>query len=327
MRSPRPRCAASSTPATSPSSGPRRSRRRRCGRCVSIDAAFTAPRCGTGPRPSQLLDVWRPKELPAEPAPVLIFVPGGAWVHGSRHPAGIRVDVAPGRAGLGVSVHRLPGGAASPVARAHHRRQDRDRLGARQRRQVRWRPRVRRGRGHFGGRAPGGAGRSDAQRPGAAGRPAGGFGHVRRRGGRASTAATTGRTVRPSNGCGSSTSWNVWWSKRKVAEAARSLPQGVPDRAGSSPMRRRSSSSTAPVTASSRWRRPAASSNGCARCRGRWSSYVELPGAGHAFDMTDGARTGSAGDRNRVVPQPDSPKPDAGRGQGGYIAPPEGVAE
>lgn len=37
-----------------------------------------------GPRPSQLLDVWRPKELPAEPAPVLIFVPGGAWVHGSR---------------------------------------------------------------------------------------------------------------------------------------------------------------------------------------------------------------------------------------------------
>jgi acetyl esterase/lipase len=37
-----------------------------------------------GPRPTQLLDVWRPKELPAEPAPVLIFVPGGAWVHGSR---------------------------------------------------------------------------------------------------------------------------------------------------------------------------------------------------------------------------------------------------
>ncbi|MGV0790830.1 alpha/beta hydrolase fold domain-containing protein [Mycolicibacterium sp. XJ1819] len=37
-----------------------------------------------GPLPSQLLDVWRPKELPVEPAPVLIFVPGGAWVHGSR---------------------------------------------------------------------------------------------------------------------------------------------------------------------------------------------------------------------------------------------------
>jgi acetyl esterase/lipase len=37
-----------------------------------------------GPRPSQLLDVWRRKDLPAEPAPVLLFVPGGAWVHGSR---------------------------------------------------------------------------------------------------------------------------------------------------------------------------------------------------------------------------------------------------
>ncbi len=37
-----------------------------------------------GPRPSQLLDVWRRKDLPAEPAPVLLFVPGGAWIHGSR---------------------------------------------------------------------------------------------------------------------------------------------------------------------------------------------------------------------------------------------------
>ncbi len=37
-----------------------------------------------GDNPSQLLDVWRPKELPAQPAPVLLFVPGGAWVHGSR---------------------------------------------------------------------------------------------------------------------------------------------------------------------------------------------------------------------------------------------------
>lgn len=37
-----------------------------------------------GDHPSQLLDVWRPKELPVEPAPVLLFLPGGAWVHGSR---------------------------------------------------------------------------------------------------------------------------------------------------------------------------------------------------------------------------------------------------
>ncbi|MDT5399038.1 MAG: hypothetical protein QOK33_2269 [Mycobacterium sp.] len=37
-----------------------------------------------GDSPSQLLDVWRPKELPEQPAPVMIFVPGGAWVHGGR---------------------------------------------------------------------------------------------------------------------------------------------------------------------------------------------------------------------------------------------------
>ena len=37
-----------------------------------------------GDSPTQLLDVWRPKELPNHPAPVLLFVPGGAWVHGGR---------------------------------------------------------------------------------------------------------------------------------------------------------------------------------------------------------------------------------------------------
>lgn len=35
-----------------------------------------------GHHPAQVLDVWRRKDLPAQPAPVLIFVPGGAWVHG-----------------------------------------------------------------------------------------------------------------------------------------------------------------------------------------------------------------------------------------------------
>lgn len=36
-----------------------------------------------GPRPTQLLDVWRRDDTPAD-APVMIFVPGGAWVHGGR---------------------------------------------------------------------------------------------------------------------------------------------------------------------------------------------------------------------------------------------------
>lgn len=35
-----------------------------------------------GDSPAQVLDVWRRKDLPAQPAPVLVFVPGGAWVHG-----------------------------------------------------------------------------------------------------------------------------------------------------------------------------------------------------------------------------------------------------
>ena len=37
-----------------------------------------------GKAPGQLLDVWRRKDLPPGPAPVMVFVPGGGWVHGSR---------------------------------------------------------------------------------------------------------------------------------------------------------------------------------------------------------------------------------------------------
>ena len=37
-----------------------------------------------GDHPSLLLDVWRRKDLSGGSAPVLLFVPGGAWVHGSR---------------------------------------------------------------------------------------------------------------------------------------------------------------------------------------------------------------------------------------------------
>lgn len=36
-----------------------------------------------GDHPTQLLDVWRKRDLPAN-APVLLFVPGGAWVQGTR---------------------------------------------------------------------------------------------------------------------------------------------------------------------------------------------------------------------------------------------------
>ena len=37
-----------------------------------------------GDHPSQLLDVWRSRDTPLAGAPVLIFIPGGAWVFGSR---------------------------------------------------------------------------------------------------------------------------------------------------------------------------------------------------------------------------------------------------
>lgn len=37
-----------------------------------------------GDHPAQQLDVWRRKDLPGGPAPVLLFVPGGAWVQGTR---------------------------------------------------------------------------------------------------------------------------------------------------------------------------------------------------------------------------------------------------
>ena len=37
-----------------------------------------------GDHPAQVLDVWRRRDLPPGPAPVLLFVPGGAWVQGTR---------------------------------------------------------------------------------------------------------------------------------------------------------------------------------------------------------------------------------------------------
>ncbi|MFI5507691.1 alpha/beta hydrolase fold domain-containing protein [Mycobacterium sp. NPDC051804] len=41
-----------------------------------------------GRLPSQVLDVWRAAHLPNEPAPVVVFVPGGGWIHGSRRMQG-----------------------------------------------------------------------------------------------------------------------------------------------------------------------------------------------------------------------------------------------
>jgi acetyl esterase/lipase len=37
-----------------------------------------------GDAPQHVLDIWRRKDLPSGPVPVLLFVPGGAWVYGKR---------------------------------------------------------------------------------------------------------------------------------------------------------------------------------------------------------------------------------------------------
>ena len=58
-------------------------RPRRCGRCGSTAATCTGPRCATAQADAAARRV-APQELPAQPAPVILFVPGGAWVHGSR---------------------------------------------------------------------------------------------------------------------------------------------------------------------------------------------------------------------------------------------------
>ena len=68
--------------------------------------------------------------------------------------AGVRVDVASGSAGLGVSFGELPGFATQPVAAAHHRREDRDRMGTRECGPVRRRPQFRGDSGLFGRRPP-----------------------------------------------------------------------------------------------------------------------------------------------------------------------------
>ena len=43
-----------------------------------------APSVRYGDHPSQLLDVWRQEDMPAAPAPVLVYIPGGAWIFGRR---------------------------------------------------------------------------------------------------------------------------------------------------------------------------------------------------------------------------------------------------
>lgn len=89
---------ASCRPKTWTSNGPRLTECRRCGgRCHR--RYLYRPAVHYGHSPAQLLDVWRRRHLPTEPAPVLIFVPGGAWVHGRRDSRTRPVHRLPGAGG------------------------------------------------------------------------------------------------------------------------------------------------------------------------------------------------------------------------------------
>jgi len=90
-----------------------------------------------GDHAAQVLHVWRRKDLPAQPAPVLIFVPGGAWAHGRCMGQGAALMSRLAEQGWVCLAIDYRVGAASPLATSHHRRQDRHRMGPRQRRQVR----------------------------------------------------------------------------------------------------------------------------------------------------------------------------------------------
>ncbi len=64
---------------------------------------------------------------------------------------------------------------------------------------------------------------------------------------------------------------------RKLDRYPEIFRQASADRAESIPTLRRSWSSTAPVTASFRWRRPAVSSTGSRPCREPWSATLSCP--------------------------------------------------
>ena len=224
---------------------------------------------------------------------------------GARQPdaAGVRADVTAGRAGLGVSGHRLPGRAAPPLAAPHHRRQDRHRLGASQRRQVRRRPQFRCGGGLFGGRTPVRAGRADRQRPRRTRPSCPRAPTARWTRWSGSTAATTGRTGPPPSGTGSSTSWSGWWSDGRSpvtprCSATRRRSRACIKNAPPFLVIHGSSDSVIPVEqARSFVERLRAVSHSMV-------GYVELPGAGHGFDLIDGERAGVMATRDCTVPQP-----------------------
>ena len=94
---------------------------------------------------ANLADIWRRRDLPRDgKAPVLVQIPGGAWMIGMRRPAGVSPDEPPGRPRLGVRVGGLPRLPGAHLARPHRRRQTGAGVGQGQHRTLRRGPRLRR---------------------------------------------------------------------------------------------------------------------------------------------------------------------------------------
>ena len=82
-----------------------------------------------GDHPSQVLDVWRSQEHPGAPAPVLVYIPGGAWVFGKPDTAGPCADGPSGQTRLGLFVSRIPDQPATSLAASDDRCESCDRGG------------------------------------------------------------------------------------------------------------------------------------------------------------------------------------------------------
>ena len=114
----------------------------------------------------QLADIWRRRDLPRDgKAPVLVQVPGGAWVIGMRRPQAypLMSEMA-ARGWVCVSL----GYRVSPrahLARPHRRRQTSAGLGQGQHRRLRRRPRLRRDHRRVGRRPSVRVGGADPERP------------------------------------------------------------------------------------------------------------------------------------------------------------------
>ena len=117
-------------------------------------------------REANFADIWRRRDLPRDgKAPVLLQVPGGAWVDRHAPTAGLSAAEPPRRTRLGMRVDRLPGQPPAHLARSHRRRQARAGLDQGTHRRIRRRPRLRRDHRRFGGRPPVRAGGPDTGRP------------------------------------------------------------------------------------------------------------------------------------------------------------------